>query len=192
MLISGTDLIDTPILSLQTGRELARATHAIINPHSLSIIAYEVNGPHLDHHPSYLRIQDVRELSPIGMIIDSSEEFIQQDDIIKQKDIYELQYELIHKQVLDEKRNKIGKVTDYNLEAGAFVVQQLVVRKPLLKSFNDSELLIHRSQIIEVTDHAIVIKSKADQTKTLPKTAQSYVNPFRQTPQVEALRADHN
>lgn len=190
MLISGNDLIDTPVLSLQTGSELAKATHPIVNPHNLTIIAYEVTGPHLDHHPSYLRIDDIRELSPIGMIIDSSEEFIQPDDIISQKDIYDLRFELIHKHVIDEKRNKVGKVIDYNLEAGGFVVEQLVVKRPLLKSFNDSELLIHRSQVIEVTDHAIVIKSKAENKKALPKAAQTYVNPFRQTPQVEILKTD--
>lgn len=188
MLISGNDLINTPVLSLQTGRELARTTEAIINPHDLTIIAYEVDGPHLDQHPSFLRIADIREVSPIGMIVDSSEEFVQPDDIIKQKDIYDLRYQLEHKPVLDEQRSKIGKVIGYNLEAGGFVIQQLTVKRPLLKSFNDSELIIHRSQIIEVTDHAIVIKSKANAAKPLPKVAQSYVNPFRSTPQAEAMR----
>lgn len=192
MLISGNDLINTPVLSLQTGRELARTTEAIVNPHDLTILAYEVDGVHLDQHPSFLRVDDIREVSPIGMIIDSSEEFIQTDDIIKQKDIYDLRYSLEHKPVLDEKRNKVGKVIGYNLEAGAFVIQQLTVKRPLLKSFNDSELIIHRSQIIEVTDQAIVIKAKAEAAKPLPKVSQSYVNPFRQTPQAEAMRTDRD
>lgn len=188
MLVNGTDLIDTPVLSLQTGSELARTADPIINPHNLSIVAYEVTGPHLDHHPSFLRTEDIRELSPIGMIIDSSEEFVQMDDIIKLKDIYELRYSLIYKTVLDEKRNKIGKVIDYNLEAGDFIIQQLSVKRPLLKSFNESELLIHRSQIIEVTDHAIVIHSKSENKNVLQKAGSSYVNPFRQSPPAEAAK----
>ncbi len=190
MLISGDDLLNCPVLSLQTGRELARTTYAIINPHSLAIVAYEVDGQHLDQHPSFLRIEDIRELSPIGMIVDSSEEFIQSDDIIKLKDIYELRYELEHKHVFDEKRHKVGKVIGYNIEADSFVIQQLTVKRPLLKSFNDSELVIHRSQIIEVTDQAVVIKSNADAVKPLPKASQSYVNPFRQTPQTEAIKTE--
>lgn len=192
MLVNGTDLIDTPILSLQTGSELARTAKPIINPHNLSVIAYEVTGPHLDHHPSFLRIDDIRELSPIGMIIDSSEEFVQMDDIIKLKDIYELRFELVHKQVLDEHRHKVGKVIDYNLEAGGFVIQQLSVKRPLLKSFNESELLIHRSQVIEVTDHAIVIHSKTENKKALPKASTAYVNPFRQTRQTEAINLSND
>lgn len=190
MLISGIDLFDSPVLSLQTGAELARTKYPIINPHNLTILAYEVSGAKLDHHPSYLRIEDIREVSPIGLIIDSSEEFVWLEDIIKQKDIYELRYELEHKTVLDEKRSKVGKVISYNLESGSFVIQQLTIKRPLLKSFNDSELIVHRSQIIEVTDTEIVIKAKGV-VKSLPEAAKSYVNPFRQSPQAEAMRVDH-
>lgn len=188
MLISGIDLFDSPVLSLQTGTELARTKNPIINPHNLTILAYEIAGPNLDHHPSYLRIDDIREVSPIGIIVDSSEEFVILEDIIKLKDIFELHFEIEHKTVLDEKRNKVGKVIGYNFDSEGFVIQQLTVKRPLLKSFNDSELIIHRSQIIEVTDDAIVIKSKND-AKALPSKVQSYANPFRQSPQAEAMRS---
>jgi uncharacterized protein YrrD len=186
MLINGEDLLDTPILSLQTGTELARTERAIINPHNLTVIAYEISGSNLDHHPSYVRIADIREVSAIGFIVDSSEEFIVLDDVITLKDIYELHFQLEHKTVLDEQRNKLGKVIDYNLDADGFVIQQLTIKRPLLKSFNDSELVIHRSQVIEVTDDAIVISSKGE-IKTLATKTQTYVNPFRQSPQTEAI-----
>ncbi len=189
MLVIGTDIIDTPVLSLQTGRELARTTQAIINPHNLSILAYEVDGSHLDSHPSYLRIEDVREFSRIGMIVDSSDEFLETDDIVKFKELYELQFELIGKPVLDEKRNKVGRTIDYTIEVESFVIQQLIVKRPILQRFNDSELTIHRSQVIEVTDDAIVIKAKGSIKQPLKSAAKSYVNPFRQTPQAEAAHS---
>ena len=189
MLISGIDLFDSPVLSLQTGTELARTKRPIINPHNLTILAYEIAGPNLDHHPSYLRIEDIREVSPIGLIVDSSEEFVILEDIIKLKDIYELNFELDHKTVLDEKREKIGKIISYNIDADGFVVQQITIKRPLLKSFNDSELIVHRSQIIEVTDEAVVIKSKND-AKAKPLKSQSYANPFRQSPRAEAMQTD--
>lgn len=191
MLISGQDLDNSPILSLQTGSELARVNSTIINPHNLSIIAFEVSGPNLDQTPSVLRVQDIRELSPIGIIIDSSEEFVQPDDIIKLKEIYDMQFRLEGKHVLDENRDKLGKIIEYNLETNSFVIQQLAVKRPLLKSFNDSELLVHRSQVIEVSDDAIVIKSKASNgaLKSIHKEGQTYVNPFRKSsPQAEAIR----
>lgn len=189
MLISGLDLSNTPVLSLQTGTELAQADKAIINPHDLSIIAFNLSGHTLDVHPSLLRIDDIRELSPIGMIVDSSDEFVQPEDIIKLNEIYELDFELIGKPVLDEKRSKLGKVIDYTIDSGSYIIQQIIAKRPLLKSFNDSELVIHRSQIIEITDEAIIIKSKARADKPLPKDNRNYVNPFRQgTPQAEAFR----
>ncbi|MFZ1360606.1 MAG: hypothetical protein WAS27_01055 [Candidatus Saccharimonadales bacterium] len=189
MLIVGSDIINTPILSLQTGRELAHITRAVINPHDLSVISYEVDGVHLDTHPSYLRTSDVRELSRIGFIVNSSDEFLEDDDIIKFKDIYELAFDLAGKPVLDEGRHAIGKVTDYTVEAESFVIQQLIVKRPLLKRFNDSELLIHRSQVIEITNDAIVITARAEDTSALTQPAsQSFINPFRQAPQTESTR----
>jgi uncharacterized protein YrrD len=190
MLISGFDMIGTPVLSLQTGMELARTETPIINPHNLAVIAYEVAGPTLDVQPSLLRAEDVREFSSIGLIVDSSDEFVQPEDIIKLNDIYMMHFTLTNKQVLDEKRNKLGKVTDYNIDSSSFMIQQLTVKRPLLKSFNDSELIIHRSQVIEITDQAIVIKSKANANKPLPKDSRSYANPFRQgTPQTESFNS---
>ena len=184
-------MIDTPIMSLQTGKELARTEAAIINPHNLSIIAYKISGQHLDHNPSYLRIADLRELGSLGMIVDSSDEFIEPDDIITDKTIYDLDFTLEGKHVVDDHGSKVGKVTDYVIDIDSFVVQQLNIKRPLLKSFNDDELLIHRAQIIEVTDDTIIVKSGKVKATSAKSESRHYVNPFRQaTPQPEAARIE--
>ncbi len=181
MLLTGAQLIDMPVMGLQTGKELARTNVAIVNPHDLSVIAYRVTGQHLDHDPSFLRVADIREMGSLGMIVDSSDEFVEPEDIINQKDIYELEYELEGKQVIDDHKKKVGKVSDYIIDVDSFIIQQLVVRRPLLKSLTDDELLVHRSQIVEVNDSAIIIKSGAVKTETEAVPAsRTYVNPFRQ------------
>lgn len=180
MLISGSQLIDTPVMSLQTGKELAQTHTAIINPHNLTIIAYLVEGKHLDYDPSYLRVADVREISNIGMIIDSSDEFVGNDDIVTEKSIYDMEFELLGKQVVDEHKKKVGKVNDYVIDIDSFVIQQLVVKKPLLQSFGDDELLVHRGQIVEVTDDLIIIKSGKLKKAIKANNSKHYVNPFRQ------------
>lgn len=186
MLLTGSQLLETPVMGLQTGKELAHTSKAIINPHNLTIIAYLVEGQYLDYNPSYVRIADVRELGSLGMIVDSSDEFIQPDDIITDKSIYDLDFVLEGKHVIDDSGNKVGKVTDYVVDVDSFVIQQLNVKKPLLKSFNDDEVLVHRSQIIEVTDTTITIKSGKVKENTAVKAGRAYVNPFRQnTPQPE-------
>lgn len=176
-------------MSLQTGKELAHASKAIVNPHNLSVIAYLIEGPHLDYTPSYLRIADIRELGSLGMIVDSSDEFITPDDIIIDKPIYDLDYNLIGKHVVDDHGAKVGKVSEYNLDVDSFVIEQLTVKKPLFKSFNDDEILVHRSQIVEVNDSAIIIKSGKIKSKKTTTESRHYVNPFRQaSPQPETAK----
>lgn len=190
MLLTGSQLIGTPIMSLQTGKELAQASAAVINPHNLSVIAYLVEGQHLDHSPSYLRIADMRELGSLGMIVDSSDEFVEPDDIISDKAIYDLGFTLEGKHVIDDHKKKLGKVIDYVIDVDSFVIQQLTVKRPLLKSFTDDELLIHRSQIVEVNDTTIVIKSGKVKPKVEVAPSRHFVNPFRQTnPQPETTDA---
>jgi len=192
MIILGSKLQNTPIMSLQTGGEIAKATQAIIDPESLAIIGYIVDGPLVSaqENGTILRIADVRELSDLGFIVDSIDELVNPDDIIKLKDIYDLGFRLRGINVLDERRKKLGKVTDYTVETGNFVVQQLTVHRPLLRSFNDTELVIHRSQIIEVSSNAIVVHSEAKIPE--PSRAEvtgAYVNPFRKSnPAAESVK----
>lgn len=176
-----------PVMGLQTGSELARTSKAVIDPRTLEVVAYEVEGPTLDQHPSLLRVVDVREFSDIGMIVDSSDEFVSPDDIIKLGEVYKLGFTLVGMPVIDEKHSKIGKVDGYTIETGGFVVQQLSVKRPLLKSLNDAQLLIHRSQITEINDSAIVIHSEVQPTEPVMRTVKSaYANPFRKNPGAQA------
>lgn len=190
MLIAGSRFIKTPIMGLQTGSELAHTEKPVIDPTNLQILAYEVDGPTLDAHPSLLRIADVREFSDIGMIIDSSDEFVSPNDIIKLADIYNLGFDLLGMHVLDEKRRKLGKVISYTIDTAGFYIQQLSVKRPFLKSFNDTELLIHRSQITAINDNEIIVHSQAKIPEPVIESVKaSYVNPFRKSPQTEHI--DH-
>ncbi|MEO5950508.1 MAG: hypothetical protein ABIQ04_03605 [Candidatus Saccharimonadales bacterium] len=189
MLLQGSRLNDVSVMGLQTGTELARTTRPIINPDTLEILAYEVRGPLLDMHPSLLRVIDVREFSDIGLIVDSSDEFIATTDVIKLEKVYELNFILVGMSVVDQHKRKLGKVTDFTLESGSFVIQQLNVKRPLLKSLGDTELLINRTQIIEITNRAIVVRSGEKKLEPIIEAVRTnYVNPFRsQSPTPEHI-----
>ncbi|NTW62117.1 hypothetical protein HGB25_01750 [Candidatus Saccharibacteria bacterium] len=181
MLILGSRLIGTPIMSLQTGAQLASIKAPVIDTSNLKIVGYEVEGPLLDIRPALLRIDDVRELSNVGMIIDSSDEFVGVDDVIDMGKMYKLNFKLIGLQVISESKQKLGRVSDYSLDTSSFVIQQLNVRHGIIKSFTDTELLIHRSQIVEINDSAIVVRSTAQNIKPVasPASNSAYLNPFR-------------
>ena len=182
MLILGSRLINTAIMSLQTGTKLAVTKNPIINPGNLKIVAYEVEGPLLSERPSILLISDVRELSNIGMIIDSNDEFVGANDVITVRKIRDLNFELLGLNVIDESKHRLGKVNDYSIDTNSFIIQQLSVKRGVIKSFTDTELLIHRTQIVEINNQAIIVKSTAKKVETEIKEAQlSYINPFRST-----------
>lgn len=185
MLLSGFRLIDAPVMGLQTGSELARTAGPVIDPATLEIVAYELTGPLLNTQPSLLRIADVREFSDIGLIVDSSDEFVSPDDIIKLQSIYERRFKLVGMHVINERRQKVGKIDGYTIDTAGFLIQQLNVKRPFFRSLNDTELLIHRSQITEINDKAIVIHSEAKIADPIMNTVNSYANPFRQKPQTE-------
>lgn len=189
MLLAGSRLLNTPVMGLQTGSELARTRRAVIDPTNLEVVAYEVEGPLLDQQPSLLRIADVREFSTIGFIIDSSDEFVAPEDIIKLNQIYSLHFTLEGMHVIDEKKHKLGKVSGYIIETGGFLIQQLNVRRPLLKSLSDSELLVHRTQITEINDKAIIVHSRPTTPEPVSQAVKTaYINPFRKNAQVEHIR----
>lgn len=193
MLVAGSRLIDMPVMGLQTGSELARTEHEVINPHSLEVVAYELTGPLLNARPSLLRVADVREFSDIGMIVDSSDEFVSPSDIIKLNEIYELHFTLVGKPVFDTKHHKLGKVIGYTIETGGFVIQQLSVKRPFLQSLNDTELLIHRSQIKQVSDTQIVVESELKTPAPVLKAVRdTYANPFRKSSGAQPEHSDRD
>ena len=184
MLISADKFNSTPIMSLQTGSELARTSRAVINPYNLSIVAFELSGPLLTQHPALLRIDDIREIGSVGIIIDSADELIEPSDVIKIQEIYDVGFSLDNIKVIDERKSNVGRVIGYTLEAESFVIQQLRVKRPFFKSFSDVELLIHRSQIVEISLDVIVVKSpKIRHTQPISTPIQTLENPFRKSPQ---------
>lgn len=188
MLFASDRLLEIPVMSLQTGGELARTKTALIDPSNLMIIAYELTGHRLDTTPSYLLTEDIREISSLGIIIDSSDEFVTLDEVIRLKDVFELHFSLKDKVVKDQKNTKLGKVQDYAFEPGSFLVKQLIVKRPLLKSFTDTELVIDRTQITEVNDTSIIINHDEREPAPAGKAQKAFVNPFRgQSTQPEAM-----
>lgn len=190
MLILGSRYLERPVMSLQTGARLGVTERALIDPTNLTVAAYEVGGPLLTEHPTYLRVAEIREIASIGMIIDSNDDLIGLDDVIRIKQLHEIDFRLLDMPVIDENKRKLGKVSDYTLESNSFVIEQLHVKRGVIRGITETSLLIHRGQVIRVTDNEIIVKSTAKKVAVEPVTVAKrteYVNPFRQpAPQVES------
>ena len=156
MLKLSANLQNLNVLSLRTGGPVDLATSAIINPHNLKIVGWWCKLPAVAA-PQVLLVEDIREMSDHTVAINDEEDIISQEDLVRHKDILEINYDLIGKQV-KSKHSKIGKVADFSYNDGMFV-QKLYVEKPMHKVFSTEDtVLIDRNQILEVTDHYILVK----------------------------------
>lgn len=182
MLVSGSRLIGTPILSMQAAGPIATVAAAIIDPNNLKILGLKLSGPLVAHsNENLIDVKSIREYSRYGCIIDSADELIAEDDVIKIKNVLKLNFDLIGLKVETKQGTKLGRVSDYTLTSEDFMVQQIIVRRPALKALVDPELTISRKEIVEVTDYKIIVK---DEEKVIKEKAENdfipnFINPFR-------------
>jgi sporulation protein YlmC with PRC-barrel domain len=185
MLVLGSKLLKYPVLSLHVGGEIARTETAIINPEGLKVVAYTLTGPLLKNNDvgDILDVTDIRELSPRGMIVDSIDNFVLREDVIRLDQIMSLNFRLIGLKVVSTDGKKLGRVSDYTIDDSSFMVYQIIVGRPAIKALIDPELTINRSQIVEVDDYKITIKNEDEKVEVQEKVKEftpNFVNPFRE------------
>jgi sporulation protein YlmC with PRC-barrel domain len=156
MLQLSASLLNKPVLSLRTGRPVAAAVAPIINPNNLKIEGFYCQDS-MNKQQLVLLYQDIRETIQDGFIINDHDVLAEPDELIRLKDILELQFELLGKQVETISKEKIGKVSDYAVETETMYVQKIYVARSILKSFTGGSLSIDRSQINEITNKRIII-----------------------------------
>lgn len=193
MLIYNSKLLNMPVLSVQDSGRIATVSNTIIDPDSLKIIAFRLNGAINEEGGNLLDASSIREYSNFGLVIDSTDEIISDSDVVKIKNVLDLNFSLIGLKVETKKGSKLGRVIDYTVTEDNFSVQQIIVKRPVVKSFLDSELTIPRPEIIEITDYKIIVR---DEEKVIKERAlkedfiPNFVNPFRKT-QEQAPAPNH-
>ncbi|MCL1839794.1 hypothetical protein FWF89_02215 [Candidatus Saccharibacteria bacterium] len=186
MLVTGSKLLGYPVLSLHVGGEIARTTEPIIDPDGLKVVGYTLSGPLVKGEAGdILDMSSVREFAPSGMIVDSADEFVNREDVVRIDKVMSLNFKLIGLKVVTNKGKALGKVADYTLDSSSFIVYQLIVKRPALKALMDPELTINRSQIVEVDDYKIVVKNEDEKVEVKQEVkakefSPNFVNPFRE------------
>lgn len=184
MLINTSRLINCPVLSLHVGGRVATITEVITDPDTLKLLACRVDGPLVGKETGdILPMTSVREFSRMGMIIDSTDELVEADEIVRIRDVLALNFSLVGLKVETKKGTKLGKVSDSTVDPDSWQIQQLVVQRPLLKSFLNPELVISRRQILEVHDYKVIVKDgeeKVEQRASETEFTPSFINPFRE------------
>lgn len=181
MLIEGSKLLKYPILSLHTASRIAEVKGLVIDPNFLKVVAFEISAVS-SRQSLFLEASSVREFSKMGMIVDSDEEFVEKDDVIKLKETIDLGFSLDNMKVISKKKAMLGRIEDFIINTEDFQIMQLVVKRPIYKALIDPELVIGRSDIHEINDSEIIVKSEEDTIMKKSGTLDfvpNFVNPFK-------------
>ena len=181
MLIEGSKLLKYPILSLHTASRIAEVKSLVIDPNFLKVVAFEISAV-TSKQRLFLEASSVREFSKMGMIVDSDEEFVEKDDVIKLKETIDLGFSLDNMKVVSKKKAILGRIEDFIINTEDFQIMQLIVKRPIYKALIDPELVIGRSDIHEINDSEIIVKSEEGMIMKKSGTLDfvpNFVNPFK-------------
>lgn len=154
MLILGTSLLNKPLISIRLGGAIGYVREPIINPHNLHIDGFYCPTSEKDN--GIILDMDVREMSGKGLIIDDHLNISNEDELVRLKDIIKLKFTLIGKPVYSG-RTKLGRITDFAIDSKSLFVVKLYAQPSILKSVKTDRLIFDRSQIVEITDHKVVV-----------------------------------
>lgn len=157
MLVLSKNLLNRAVMSLRTGGSVGMAGQPLINPNNLKIEGFYVDD-RVSRKRLVLLTQDIRDIVPQGFAIDDREVLSEPEDLVRLKEVIDINFELIGKTVVTVNKHKVGKVADWAAESTTFYIQKLYVGRSMLRSLNAGQLSIDRTQIIEITDSKIVVQ----------------------------------
>ena len=155
------------VLSLRAGEAVATAVKPIINPNNLKIEGFYCQD-RFEKKELVLLTQDIREVLRDGFVIDDHERLVESSELVRLKDVLDLDFDLIGKQVETVDKEKVGKVSDYAVETNSMMITKLYSSQSVFKNLTGGSLSIDRSQIQEITPKRVII---TELLKTAPAAA---------------------
>lgn len=160
MLLFDSKIVGLRVASVQASSQIGTTEGYVINPRNLSIPALYVDS-RLSPEPKVLHTSDIRDMNQKGLIIDHDEQLMDVDDLIRLKEIIDIDFQLIGKPVVTEDGHKLGKTVSFIFDVDTWKIIKIHVRQSIIKNMGTSELIIHRAQIVRVSDDSIIVKSAA-------------------------------
>ena len=159
--LSGS-LLNRQVLSLRSGGMVATTQSAIINPNNLKIEGFYCDDAFDRKKTSVLLYQDIRDTIAQGFVVNDQDALVDPGDLVRLKDILAVHFELLGKRVMTVSKQKVGKISDFATEMETMYIQKLYVSQGGFKSLTGGSLSIDRTQIVDVTEHAIIINDLED------------------------------
>lgn len=156
MFLLSKQLQDLKVISLQTGQPVAVTKQAIVDPSRLQVVALHCQLPEKAQVPVIMS-QDIRQVAKDCILIDSADHIGESGEIVRLNSILESRFRLVGLPVVSESGHKVGKVEEFTFGVEDFYIKKLYIKQPLLKSLLSSNLIIDRSQIIDVDAQKVTV-----------------------------------
>jgi uncharacterized protein YrrD len=185
MLLTIKNMLGAPVMSLQTGQPLAKLGAPIVNPNNLKIVAFYVGGPMVGFSPAVLFSEDIREFGEVGAIVDSSDNILSPEGMVRLSEVISYGFVLDGIHVVDEQNHKLGRVENYVLSPDDFMIQQLYLKPTMMKSLKVAHLTVGRDQIVAIDNDKITVRTPTVREKVAEKIVKPsensvpFENPFR-------------
>ncbi len=167
MLVYASKLVGTRVMSLREGGAIGQVASLVVDPNKLKIIAFQLSGGVIHRgQPNILDARSVREFSLLGMVIDDMEDLVEPEDVVRINEVLQMNFSLDNMRVETKKGTKVGRIENYTVDTDGFLVTQLSVIRPALKRIMEPRLLLSRKEIVEVTDHKVIIKNEKQSLHT--------------------------
>ncbi len=117
-----------------------------------------------------LLTKDIRDIIPKGIVIDDHEVLAKETELVRLKEILEINFKLPGLKVQSESGRSYGKVADFAFETSSFFIKKIYANQSLVKNFSGGSISIDRTQVLEITDRRIIISDPTEKAR-LAKTA---------------------
>jgi sporulation protein YlmC with PRC-barrel domain len=146
-----------PVMSIRGSRRISTTLETIIDPHKLSVVGFYCDD-RASGIDKILLVEDIREFSEVGLIVDSEENLIDPADLVRLEKILQLNFQIIDKKLVSQSGKKLGKVENYAIDDMTYRIEKLYGRPSVLKTLSTNDYIIARRQIASVNENEVVVK----------------------------------
>jgi sporulation protein YlmC with PRC-barrel domain len=160
-----------PVFSLHAGHPIGQINGLLIDPHKLHIAGLWTSVSR-DGSARILLPQHIRELQGAkGLVIDHEDDLSMPDELIRLKEIIDIEYQLIGKKIMTVSKQHLGKVVDFVVDDLNWQITKLHGERPAWKMFLSNAFIIDRGAVHSVNDRAIVVRDGIVPVKSTKKLA---------------------
>ena len=132
MLLLSAALMNKPVLSLRTNGQVAETYGFLINPNNLKIEGFYCHD-RLSRQNLILLNQDIRNIIMQGIVVNDHDVLCTPEDLIRLKEVIDINYIVISKPVITVNKERLGKVKDFAVNSESFFIQKLYVGQPIVR-----------------------------------------------------------